>query len=685
MMRRDQLVEALAVLVFFVLVTGLVCWPVPVELGSAVIGSVPGDAGGTVWWLDALQTTGYHLFGTTTFHDIAVPRGYDQANSLNLQSLLPYYPTYLATKVVGEVAAYNLCVLSGLALSGVSMYVLARRIGAVPAVASWAGLAWLLFPWHVMRAEGHAAYVHTWCLPLVALAVHAYWRRASPTGLALVGLSVLACWLTAGIFGVMALVVVLACAITAVGLTRARRDGLVSGALLAATAVAASGLVYVLALPGGGDGGVGASRSLVDLRRFGLRLEELVVPAADNSFLGGPLARYHADRLHGSQQVEVSNYVGWVTITLAGVGLVALWRTRATRDRAGLMLGTGLGVSALVALALALPSPTWVLGHRIDRTPARLLFDAVPAFRVPARWTVVIMLAAVTLGTIGLQTLWNEIRRGRGRWAPYVLAGGVVALTAVELSSHVGHSEGRISAAPPEYGLLTRTPPGTLAEYPLWRNDTIWNSAYLFWQRAHRRPLVNGADVNSSADVFRRALIDPRAPGVAAQLAALGTTAITTRDSTPHDIERLRRLGFALVGTTDDDVSVWRVTAPPAPAVVTLSREFQDPDPWKDRSVQRLFGSEGYIEILARKPTRGVLSLTVLAMGTRTRRVTIGPRSFDVAAGGTPVRIPFSARRGATRVPIRVDGIPVDEVGIATTVPALVPGRAEPTPESVTQ
>ena len=36
MMRRDQLVEALAVLVFFVLVTGLVCWPVPVELGSAV-------------------------------------------------------------------------------------------------------------------------------------------------------------------------------------------------------------------------------------------------------------------------------------------------------------------------------------------------------------------------------------------------------------------------------------------------------------------------------------------------------------------------------------------------------------------------------------------------------------------------------------------------------------------------
>ena len=58
------------------------------------------------------------------------PFGWDEGNGLNVQWLLPYYPAYLATKLFGEVAAYNLVTLAGYVLSGASMYA-ARALPAL--------------------------------------------------------------------------------------------------------------------------------------------------------------------------------------------------------------------------------------------------------------------------------------------------------------------------------------------------------------------------------------------------------------------------------------------------------------------------------------------------------------------------------------------------------------------------
>ena len=670
MTKRAITIETGVVLLVYTVVTCVLFWPIPVELSTSVIGLFESDAPGGVWFFDALQETGFHLFGTTTFEQVAVPFGYEQANSLNLQTLLPNYPTYLATKIVGEVAAYNLSVLIGFVLSGAAMYLLARRVGAEPPVAVWAGLAWLLFPWHVERAlAGHPAYVHTACLPILVVAMHAYWKRPDPRRLVLVGLAVVACWLTAGIFGVMALVLVLVCGAVTVLLTRPHRYGLLSGALLAGSAVVASGLVYGIALPGGGDGGIGASRALIDLRRGGLRLAELVVPAPRSGVLGNALADNHEEALHASNIQETSNYLGWVTIVLATIGVVVLWRTRRNHARANRILGAGLVASALVALALALPSPIWLLGYRWDRTPARLLFDVLPAFRVPARWSVVLMLAAVTLGAIGLQATLRYME-GRGRLAAPAALGVVVGLTLVELVSPVGQFRFDARSVPAAYALLARTEPGRLAEYPLFRSDTLANAGYLFWQREHRRPLVNGADSNSPDDSLRRALIDPKAPGIAGQLAALGVTAIMTRFDDSAEA-RLRRSGYALAGTAPDGVAVWRVTAAPAPAIVTLSSNFADPDPWGDRAVQRLFGSRGAIELRADAAISGTLEMTVLARGAARRQIQVGRLPYVVNSRGTTIRFPFTAREGSSRVPIRIEGIAPGDVGLAATVPTL--------------
>ena len=118
-----------------------------------------------VWWLwRVLHEGGYHLLGTAHHALTGAPFGWSEANGLNLQWLLPYYPTYLVAKIVGEVAAYNLALLTGYVLSGAAMYALTRYLGCGRLVSAWAGMVYIVFPWHLARTP-HPSLVHLELLP----------------------------------------------------------------------------------------------------------------------------------------------------------------------------------------------------------------------------------------------------------------------------------------------------------------------------------------------------------------------------------------------------------------------------------------------------------------------------------------------------------------------------------------
>jgi O-antigen/teichoic acid export membrane protein len=91
--------------------TVVVCalfWPMVTHLGSTIVGQFGGDATGSVaWFWQARHESGFHLLGSTHHTLSGAPFGWDETNALQLQVVLPYYPTYLLSKVVGEVAAWN--------------------------------------------------------------------------------------------------------------------------------------------------------------------------------------------------------------------------------------------------------------------------------------------------------------------------------------------------------------------------------------------------------------------------------------------------------------------------------------------------------------------------------------------------------------------------------------------------
>ncbi|MDQ2950782.1 MAG: hypothetical protein M3R54_00800, partial [Chloroflexota bacterium] len=198
--------------------TAFVCalfWRVVTHLGSTIIGSPGSDSTASVaWFWQARHETGFHLLGMTHHTLTGAPFGWDQTNALNIQVFLPYYPTYLLAHVVGDVAAFNLVTLAGYVLSGASMYVLVRYLGVGRLVAGWAAFVFILFPWHLARAE-HASLLHLEVLVLLVLSLVAASRRPTWLRLGFVSLAIFACWLTSGYFGAMAVLATLAFAVGA--------------------------------------------------------------------------------------------------------------------------------------------------------------------------------------------------------------------------------------------------------------------------------------------------------------------------------------------------------------------------------------------------------------------------------------------------------------------------------------
>jgi hypothetical protein len=565
--------------------TALVCalfLPLVLHLGSMVVGRGDDAAGeiASLWWMQ--HEGGYQLFGSVHHTLTGAPFGWDDGNGSHIQSLLPYYPAYLATKIVGPIAAYNLVLLSGYVLSGAAMYGLVRYLCCSRLVCAWAGLVYVVFPWHLVRTP-HASLVHLELLPLLVLGLVAAARKPSWLRFLLVGLVTLAAWLTAGYFGAMAFVATAAFA-AALLLLRGVRRGASVFAGLVGSALGATVLVALLSIVSGFGRGAGLQRAVSDLSIYGLRPLELVVPAAGNLVLGDRLGPFLGRHDHGSNPTETSNYLGWLTIVLALAWVVIAWRRRRGMTMRVRLASAGLVAILVAAFAFAMPSPVGVFGHLIS-TPSRLAWEVVPAIRVPSRWTALAMTALVPVAALGLQAIYDGIAARGARKGLRPAAVGVVALAMavsfLELSVSPTKEHYRTTPLPAEYAALARTPPGVVAEYPLGVSND-----HIVWQPLYKRPVMNNADFGTPADDAERAVLDPSGPGVPQTLALLGVSAIITHPDALDYIAGAPKVpnaswgpGYRLVGRARDGSSTWQVVARPAPALVTTPGGFGDPQP----------------------------------------------------------------------------------------------------------
>jgi O-antigen/teichoic acid export membrane protein len=652
--RHARLVAVEATLVLLA-TTAFVCvlmWPLVRHLGSAIVGSPGSDSTGSLAFFWTLQhESGFHLLGHTHHTLSGAPFGWDEGNGLNVQWFLPYYPTYLATKVFGAVVAYNLVTLAGYVLSGASMYLLTRYLRCSRVVAIWAAVVFIIFPWHFARAE-HASLTHLEVLVLLVLALVAATRRPTLPRLGLVGVGTLACWLTSGYFGGMAVITVIAFSVGAGLLLPRRRAAILAGGAVGA-ALLASGVVALASYVSGANAGAGIGREPSALAAYGLRPIELVVPAVHHAIFN--LDGFWRRHLHGSNPTEISNYLGWVSILLAVVWLVAAARRR-TEWRP---VTTGLVVALLVGFVFALPSP-----YAGIAMPSKLLWHVLPAFRVPSRWDPLLMTTLVPLAALGLQTLGGTLERRRAH-ATTAVAIVALVLSAVELATQRPHHF-RTVPVPAEYVAVEKeTPNGIFAEYPLGYSDL-----YRLWQRVHGRPLVNGAPEGSVADQARMVLLDPAQPGTAASLALLGVTALAIHpgggaDTPVQPREPTTSGGYRLVGRFPDRSSVWDVTAPPAAAFVTLPGGFAQPRLVNGTVGFPLIASSGVGLLELRAKGAGVVRLVFKATAPggehRVRLQDANGEHVFAFTGSKQIDVRVAIPHGVSQLLVKADPAPTSE------------------------
>jgi hypothetical protein len=573
---RDLAKEGLVVVAGATLLVVVLFWPLVRGLGSTVVGD-GSDAPGQMaafWWMQ--HEGGYHLFGTTHHILTGAPFGWDEGNGLKIQLLVPYYPAYLMTKVVGPVAAYNVVLLVGYVLSGAAMYLLARFLGCTRAIAVWAGIAYIVFPWHLARTP-HGSLVHLEFLPLLLLTLVAAAQRPTWSRFSLVGTVTLVCWLTSGYFGVMAVVACAAFGVAMFAVLPVRRAAVVLGGATGG-AVGASLFVGVLSIISGFGRGAGLDRVPRDLEVYGVRPLELILPSPGNVVFGDWSERIFGGRQHGSNPTETRNYLGLVTIGFALAWLVIAWRSRRTLAPRLRIATAGLTGVLVAALLLSTPSPISVLGHDVW-TPSRVLWEVVPAVRVPSRWVALVMTALIPLAALGVQAAWRAVRARAGDPVAYALVAVVVVVSVLELTIQPSRPRFETEPVPRIYQALEQLPAGIVAEYPL-----VTSNDHIIWQTVYRRPLLGNAGFGNRADDMRRIVLNPRAPGTAEALALLGVTAIVTHPDALDFGEGAKDVpnaewgpGYELVARGSDRSAVWRVVATPAPALVTLPGGFGDP------------------------------------------------------------------------------------------------------------
>ena len=669
---RPFFVEGALALVGAAVFVCLLFLPVTLAFDTTIVGS-GSDATGTVWWLWKLvEEGGYHLFGTTEHTLTGAPFDWEQDNGLNIQWLVPYYPAYLVAKVFGPVAAINAVIFSGYVLSGVAMYALTRYVGCGRLVSAWAGMVYIVFPAHLGRTP-HPSLVHWEFLPLVLLALIAAFDRPGRWKYVLVGLATAAAWLTSGYFGAMVSVSVVVFALCAVLAARVPHWKQAASAVIGA-ALLGSLLVSILSVISGVGRGAGLERVASDLEVYGLRPLEWLLPTPGNIVLGDAFEGAIGGQ-HGSNPTETSNYAGLLTLVLVVAWLVIAWRswrTLAPRLRVATAGLLGVGIASLL---LAFPSPVTILGHELWM-PSRLLWEIVPAFRVPVRWVAMAMAALVPLGALALQRAMvraaaaSRARGAAGGVAVVAVFGAALVFSFLELTVLPAKNLLHVDRTPPEYAALERTPAGILAEYPLMGSGDFRD--YLMWQSAHGRPILNGAPSGTPGDDARRMVVHPGQPGAAEQLALLGVTAIVThRDALSYSetvdpvVDADWGTGYRLVERVPDGTSVWQVVADSAPALVTLPTGFSEPelrDPGRLRYALISPSGVAYAGIRARKA--GVLRLSFLAEpppgGPRVLRVAdeTGTEQPFTLHGPTEVSVLVQVPRGYSLLGLKTDPAP---------------------------
>ncbi len=603
---RASTVEAAIVLVGYL---GLACWltwPVAIHPGAVTTsGHIGGDPLGYLVDLWYHGEHGFSFWGTGVQDQIARPFGRPVSNGGVGTQLAFAGPAWILTKFFSAIVAYNVVLIFGIAASSAAMYLLVRKLGLGSVSAGWAGMAFMLFQYHLARIASHPPLALLWCFPLLLLAGVFWLERRDNRSAILLGVALLGCWVSNPYYGIMGFLMIFI--IGVIGIVMAARSSGTRGALRAVAQVSVPAFVLVvlpliaLALAERGTTANAFTRSRVELEIYGARLSDYLIPSLDPLTAGiTPNATWL--RPGG----ERANFLGLATIPLAVIGLVvavSTWKRLAPRLRLALTLAIPIGLAS-VWFSLASPYP--ILGRRVEM-PSSFIFDVLPYLRAYARFVVPVMTVALVIAAFGLQQL---MRRRSQIWqisiasTAFLVTGLNLVLGGPIAAGVPGSIDGIAPRDRPTWKWLATNAPGQVVLETPGGPDEELDRWFAWAQSIHRHPIANGSfgENNPAAD-FLDTVGDPQQPGAATRLATAGISLVAIErwawDRRGRAVPVTPPPGFRVLTRFPDGSAIWRVTAPATAAIAIYRRAYWWTPVQRDGDVWRFLGVQGRLATYA--------------------------------------------------------------------------------------
>jgi 4-amino-4-deoxy-L-arabinose transferase-like glycosyltransferase len=402
--------DLLALAVYTILALAFT-YPLITVIGTSTVGDGVDGWQDTweMWWLNRALATGtppYH------FATLYAPDG--ATNYLHSLNPIEIVLTLPVQWLFGPIASYNVAAVSALVFGALGAYLLARDVAGSRMAGFAAGLVFGFAPRQFAQLLGH---LDVASIQFVALGVWCHHRglrakgRRALTWLLWCAACIAACALTHP-YALIAIVLIVALA----GLYRSlewrkQRAWIVQTARtllsLVVGLVVVAPLLYAMAWQLAGPDAPRRREIPAEIWEertlFSADLAAYVIPSPFHP-LWGAAARSNLEMVTGGHAEKVV-FPGYAAVGLGLIGVVA----RATRQRARLWWIAGL-VGAVLSLGPSLRVGGTTTGTTL---PAIWFYFLVPGsemMRVPARFSMILMLGLAVCSGLGARVLWERIR-----------------------------------------------------------------------------------------------------------------------------------------------------------------------------------------------------------------------------------------------------------------------------------
>lgn len=549
--------------IIFVILASIATFPLVFNLSRQVY-DYKGDLLETLWYSWWVKYAWQNDLSPEFVPIVAAPFGIDLSRDItkNINLSFANYPLLMLTVLMDEIAAYNIIMLLTFPLAGMAMYFMTYYFTREKWGSFFSGLVFAFCPYHFAHAS-HITLANIQWIPLFILFLFKTHNERTYLNAVLCGVFFALTFLSDTYYGYFMLVTSASFIIFKIfhkGFDKKRvhfvpKVGGLKNLLLLFIAPSVAALVvfpylypifksYLL-----GNAATfslqGYVRDISELYLYSYKLFNYFFPAVNHPVFGSFTQKFVGSIFYGENLQEQSFYLGWTTILLAIFGC-RFWKEKSAQmegaaERERINFAVSFFIFLAVVCFLFSLSPTFMILGKVVKLPSYYVYQVLPFFRAIARFGIVVMISLCVLAGFGIRFLLEKMDK---KWKVVTIGCFLPALLIFEFANVPPFKTTELGKASEVYQWLKEESSDSLViEYPI-GNDV----EYLFYQRVHKKKLVNGALKGTEAYSITEKITDILKPSTAEILRRLGVKYVILHPSRYNERSEREEILKALKG-----------------------------------------------------------------------------------------------------------------------------------------